>query len=80
VITSIRPTEELNLEIHNFVKSRKYKALKNFCLDIGRHVIDTRGLLESGSNQGVVLADEADECFSLFAGTQGENFGPPLFN
>jgi hypothetical protein len=63
VITSIRPTKELNLEIHKFVKSRKYKALKTSCLDIGRHVIDTRSMLESGSNEGFVLADEVDKCF-----------------
>src|SRR5215510_10598083 len=42
VITSVRPTEEFDLEIHNFDESRKYKAARNFCLDIGRHVIDTR--------------------------------------
>src|SRR5215468_10066862 len=42
VITSVRPAEEFDLEIHNFDESREYKAARNFCLDIGRHVIDTR--------------------------------------
>jgi len=56
VITPVRPTEEFDLEIHNFVKSRKYKALKNFCLDIGRHVIDTAVKLESESTEGFAPA------------------------
>jgi hypothetical protein len=40
------------LKIHSFLKSREYKALKGFCLDIGRHVIDTRS--QAGSTEGFV--------------------------
>jgi hypothetical protein len=62
VITSIRPTEELNLKIHNFLKSREYKALKSFCLDIGRHFIDTHGQAGVGEARKVFAGTrEADE-------------------
>jgi hypothetical protein len=56
VITSVRPTEEFDLEIHNFVESSEYKASKSFCLDMRRHIIDTRAQMSRGNNEGFVPA------------------------
>src|SRR5262245_8482612 len=61
VITSVRPTEEFDLEIHNFVESREYKASKNFCLDMRRQIIDTRAQIEFGKQRRFCVCDrEAD--------------------